>query len=172
MDRVWWYEGEGSKYLGSIPWSCNEQLRFGVEIPPHSRLSVVRRFGLPLWTGDLWIYPAWPICTDPGPVGVCQALLGILVMESSPQWSFPHEVSIAVIVLVVEKCSVCSESIMGYIPSDLWNEIWLGRDHLVNLFHGPGSGLRGFPDHPAWNFSFGPPWTLVGLTKQTGGTRG
>ena len=57
-------------------------------------------------------------------------------------------------------------------PSDLGNETWLGRYHLVNWVHSPGSGLRGLPHLSAWVFAFGPSWPFVVLSKYSGNTRG
>ena len=55
LTKVWWRGGGGYNYLGLIPWSCAHQFHSCDEIPPHSRLSIFRRFGLNPWTGDLGI---------------------------------------------------------------------------------------------------------------------
>ena len=42
--------------LGSIPWSCVQQLCFGGYIPPHSSLYVSHMYVLSLWKGTLKIF--------------------------------------------------------------------------------------------------------------------
>ena len=81
LAKVWWREGGGSIWIGSIPWYCGQQLHFGGQIPPHSSLSVVHRSGMPLWTGLWKSSVVLPVGKDPGPAGGCQMLIGFLGLE-------------------------------------------------------------------------------------------
>ena len=67
LATLWWRGGEGSNYLGSIPWSCAQQFHFGGESPPHSNLYFVRRFSLPSWTGYLQTFHCLPCRRRPWP---------------------------------------------------------------------------------------------------------
>ena len=51
--KIWWCEGGGYDYLGSITWSYAQQLRFGGDSPPCSSISVSHTFGMPPWNGAL-----------------------------------------------------------------------------------------------------------------------
>ena len=47
-----------------------------------------------------------PVDADPGPVGGFQALVGFLGLEYFSRLVSPHEASIAVFIVVVQKCIV------------------------------------------------------------------
>ena len=56
LSKIWCNAGGVYVYLEWTPWYFIQKFRFGVGIPPHSRLSIVQRSGLPLWTGSLQIF--------------------------------------------------------------------------------------------------------------------
>ena len=53
---------------------------------------------------------------------------------------------VALIEVVVHKDSGHPEYGVYEFPDDLGYDPWLGRDHLSNRGHGPGSGFQGLPD--------------------------
>ena len=62
-------------------------------------------------------------------------LKGLIICGSS------HEVGVTLIGLVIHTKSGCTEYIMGDFPSDLGDDTWLVRDHLINRIHVTGSGF-------------------------------
>ena len=48
----------------------------------------------------------------------------------------------------------------------------LSRDDMVDGDHGSWSGIGRFPDRSTQALAFGPPWSPVGFSKQTGQTGG
>ena len=114
----------------------------------------------------------FPVYADPGPMGCWQALLDFLGPKGFLIWGFPHKLRIAIVRVVIHQCGEWIEDHVGWSPSNWGGDPWLGRNHMFNWGHGAGSGLQRFPDWPTWDFIFGPPWPLVGLSKQTGDTRG
>ena len=69
----------------------------------------------------------FPVGSDSGPVGGCQALVRFILLDGFLIWGSPHEVSIGVFGVVAHKYIGCPESRVGYIPSDLGNDPWLDR---------------------------------------------
>ena len=100
----WWCGGEGSGYLRTVTWSCAQQLYFGGEIPPHNSLSVV-------WFCKPSI--VCPVCSDPGPIGGFQVIVGFLGPEGFLIWDSPPEASVSLVVIVVHKYSDRPESCVG-----------------------------------------------------------
>ena len=156
MDTVWWSVGGFSGCIGSITWSCVQQLIFVDVISPHINLSIFHRSGLPTWRGALKIFH-YLTCNSIPWSRVCLPVACNLTWYAGfPQLRSHFWGGIN---------SCLPESILGDCPGGLGDEPWLFRDHLINQVHGPGSSFLVLTYWSSLVFAFGPPWPLVGLPK-------
>ena len=113
LSTVWFSTRRASGCIGSIIWSRVRQFLFFVISNP----KVAYLFSIYMhchFEHCIWVsLIVRSLGADPGPVGVCQYIVGILGLGGLPRRFSPHEVGVSIAILVVHKYSGFPEPLVS-----------------------------------------------------------